>query len=187
MNRPARAAMRARLLAALLAALLIAGALAACRPAPPDTPGEAEAATLPSLPVRDLHGHDAIWPGGPLERGRLRIVNVWAPWCAPCRRELPSLQRAQAQWQAQADVHTLVLSDDAFAVREYLRQASLTLPTHLLAQDAARNAGLALDALPQTFLVDSGGRVLMRVRGAREWDDAASRTLIAGVVERAQP
>lgn len=177
---PASAPLRARLGTALLAAAL----LAACQ-APP---GEGEdAVRLPDLSVRDLNGRDTTWPGVHRQAdARVRIVNVWAPWCAPCRRELPSLQRAQAQWRGRAEVQTLVLSDDPFAVREYLAQVALTLPTHLLAQDTARRAGLALDALPQTFVIDGDGRVLERVRGAREWDDPASRALIAGTLEKAQ-
>lgn len=130
----------------------------------------------PALPVLDLADRPATLPatsGGP------RVINLWALWCAPCRRELPGLQRLGATVATLAggavEVCAVALADDGFAVREYLAQhaaglRSMRLPPRT---PVVRQLGLAL--LPQTFVVAANGSVLARWRGAREWDSAAVR------------
>lgn len=101
---------------------------------------------------------------------RQRVVNLWARWCAPCRRELPSLQRLSARLDAQrVELLTLALDDEAFALREYARDIGLTLPVLPVAL-ASLPAALRPSSLPQTLRLGPDGRVLARVAGAREWD-----------------
>lgn len=101
---------------------------------------------------------------------RERIVNLWARWCAPCRRELPSLQRLAAKLDAQRfELLTIALDDDGFALREYARDIGLTLPVLPVAQANLPRA-LRPTGLPQTLRLAPDGRVLARVAGAREWD-----------------
>lgn len=101
---------------------------------------------------------------------RQRIVNLWARWCAPCRRELPSLQRLASRLDAQRiEMLTIALDDEAFALREYARDIGLTLPVLAVAR-AALPPALWPTSLPQTLRLAPDGQVLARVAGAREWD-----------------
>jgi thiol-disulfide isomerase/thioredoxin len=135
-----------------------------------DSPPAAEAALShwPALAVNDLNDRAMVLPAhGP----RPRLINVWALWCAPCRRELPSLRRlADVLAPREVDVCTLALADEAFAVREYLAQFAAGLTAVRLPPHAVAVQQLGLSLLPQTFVLAADGRVLARWRGARDWD-----------------
>lgn len=131
---------------------------------------EAAAAADPTIATLQLAGLDGrvyrFVDGTP----RVRIVNLWARWCAPCRRELPSLQRlAQQLDPARFELLTVALDDDAFALREYARDLRLTLPI-LPARQADLPALLRARTLPQTLALGPDGSLLARVAGARDWD-----------------
>ena len=154
-----------------IAAIVGVGAwLAGCdAPRAPDDPLQ----RWPELPVLDLADRPATLPA---TSGHPRIINLWALWCAPCRRELPGLQRlALTLAPGATEVCTVALADDGFAVREYLRQHASNLQGVLLPPRTPVVQELGLAVLPQTFVVAADGRVLVRWRGAREWDSPALR------------
>lgn len=127
----------------------------------------------PSLSVRDLAGRPATLAG--TSRGA-RVINVWALWCPPCRRELPSLERLKSVLAPLAiDVCTVALAEDSFPVREYLAQHAAHLHCVVLSPRMPVVAELDVKVLPQTFLVAADGGVLARWIGAREWDSPAVR------------
>lgn len=151
-------------------AMSSAGAwLAGCGDARPPQSGN----RWPVLPVQDLAGQAATLPG---ISHAARIINIWALWCPPCRRELPSLERlAWTLAPGAIDVWTVALAEDGFPVREYLAQHAPGLRGVVMSPQMPAVKDLGLDALPQTFLVAPDGRVLARWVGAREWDSQAVR------------
>jgi thiol-disulfide isomerase/thioredoxin len=115
---------------------------------------------------------------------RYRIVNLWARWCAPCRRELPSLQRLAAQLDPRSHaLLTIALDDDAFALREYARDLGLTLPIVPLASSALPPRWRAR-TLPQTLALAPDGALVGRVAGAREWDRPDALAELLGAPRR---
>ena len=162
---------RRRVLAGLTGAAALTGAawLAGCakRQAPESQ------LRWPQLPATDLDGRPATLPGA---GGGTRIINFWALWCPPCRRELPSLARLAAMLEPRGiRVCAIALADDGFPVREYLAQHAPRLPSVMLSPRMPVVSRLGLTALPQTFLVAADGAVLARWTGAREWDSAGVR------------
>ncbi len=107
-------------------------------------------------------------------RGRWVLINLWATWCAPCVREMPSLDRLQARLGDRLAI--LAVSEDrggATAVDPFLQKLSLhALDVYL---DAKGDVGqqLQLRGLPTSFLIDGDGRLRARLEGAADWDSEA--------------
>lgn len=155
--------------------LALAGALGAPRRAAA-TPGEvAVGQTLPDVTLLGLNG-----PSRRLTdfRGRPLIINVWASWCPPCRAEMASLERLA--WRDGAQRFAIIgisTDDDRAAALALLRRTNATI-SHFIDRQLQMENLLGASELPLTVLVDAQGRVLLKVVGGREWDDAASLALV---------
>jgi thiol-disulfide isomerase/thioredoxin len=111
--------------------------------------------------------------------GKLVLVNFWATWCAPCRREMPSLERLGSRLGDKITI--LAISEDiggSKAVTPYI--AKLGLRGVKIYLDPHNKVGHAfnVDGLPTSFLIDRQGRVLGRVEGEAEWDSPRMLAII---------
>ncbi len=116
-------------------------------------------ATLGGLDKKSHHLSD--W------NGKLRVLNFWATWCAPCRIEIPLLQAAADAWRQDVVVIGVAL-DNANDVRRFNQQAGIRYP--LLLADGngpglMKGGGNSSGALPYTLLVDGRGNILQRHSG----------------------
>lgn len=104
--------------------------------------------------------------------GKLVVLNLWATWCAPCREEMPALDRLHAQL-AGKDFEVLALSIDqqgAGQVRKFFTEVGIrNLSIYI---DPTARAGFTLGALglPTTLLIDQSGREIGRHTGMAKWD-----------------
>jgi thiol-disulfide isomerase/thioredoxin len=136
-----------------------------------------EPEALPEIKFQDADGRErtlADW------RGKIVLLNLWATWCLPCRKEMPALDRLQA-----------VLGSDQFQVvavsvdrtgltgaKKFLEETK-TPNLAVYADPTARLAStLRAAGLPATLLIDKEGRELGRLLGPAEWDGEAARRLI---------
>lgn len=147
------------------AALLIAPVAAA-------EGGEA-LASMPALQLTSLeNGTIRIqdWLGG-----RPAVINLWATWCAPCRTEMPSLQRL-ATLLASEGIRVLALSVDTDhnLVREFVLKYGITMPVSIANSPNQAMAAIGVVALPHTLYVGADGRILGGHLGQRDWADPAA-------------
>lgn len=148
---------------AFLAAAALAAAGCGSDPAGPQ-PGEA----MPDLKLAGLDG-------GFLEtsslRGQVLVLNAWATWCPPCRREMPALQRLSEAMQAgRVRVAGLTVDRDLNLAREFLLAHRVTFPQYVDPDMALANGVLRVVGFPETFVVAPDGRLAARVVGERVWD-----------------
>ena len=103
--------------------------------------------------------------------GKLVLINLWATWCAPCRHEMPSLERLQNRLGDKIAI--LAISEDMGgdkAVEPFIAKLGIKgLKTYLDPRSAVGRA-FGVDGLPTSFLIDRRGRVVGRVEGEAEWD-----------------
>jgi thiol-disulfide isomerase/thioredoxin len=116
-------------------------------------------------------------------RGHWLLMNLWATWCAPCIKEMPSLGRLQAALGPVLDV--VAISEDrtgAKAVDPFV--ATLDVKSLPLGLDPAGDVASALhvQGLPTTFLIDPQGRIVAQLEGAAEWDGATMLTTLRGLM-----
>jgi thiol-disulfide isomerase/thioredoxin len=133
--------------------------------------------TAPAISLADTNGHSVELSE---LRGKLVLVNLWATWCEPCLREMPSLERLQSRLGERIAV--LAVSEDRGGnktVEPFI--AKLGLKSVKVYIDPKSEVGHAFGAhgLPTSFLIDREGKVLGRVEGAAEWDSPK----ILGVLE----
>jgi thiol-disulfide isomerase/thioredoxin len=104
-------------------------------------------------------------------QGKVVLLNLWATWCEPCIREMPSLERLQASL-AGRDFTVLALSQDRGGlplVETFYQQHGLKLDMFVDKTTAAARS-LKARGLPTTFLIDAEGREIGRFEGAADWD-----------------
>jgi len=172
--------------AAALVFLLAAPALGAADEGEADMPdrtklGEfvpsSQPFTAPAISLADTNGHSVELSE---LRGKLVLVNLWATWCEPCLREMPSLERLQSRLGERIAV--LAVSEDRGGNKTVEPfSAKLGLKSVKIYIDPKSEVGHAFGArgLPTSFLIDREGKVLGRVEGAAEWDSPK----ILGVLE----
>lgn len=101
-------------------------------------------------------------------RGRVLFINLWASWCPPCIAELAGIERLRVSL-ADADVAFLLVSpEEAEPVNAFVRRHGYSLP--FLIEGEPMPEAFDLRALPTTYIVDRTGRIVLRHRGAAEWD-----------------
>jgi thiol-disulfide isomerase/thioredoxin len=108
------------------------------------------------------------------------IINVWASWCGPCRKEAASLERLA--WSKAGSRYTVIgvsTDDDRNAALKWLRHSNATISHYIDSGPRwTLEHMLGASTIPVTVLVDADGRVVARFRGARDWDSAESVQLI---------
>lgn len=96
--------------------------------------------------------------------GRVLVVNFWASWCRPCRREIPAFTRLQARYGERGVQFIGIALDGRPAVQEFLADLEVAINYPILigeddAIDTARAYGNGLGVLPYTVLVDREGKI----------------------------
>ncbi len=114
---------------------------------------------VPDLTLPDLAGHPV-----PLShyRGKLVLINFWAPWCEPCRREIPLLQKIRHERAAKGFEIVGIALDHPPDVLKYAQEHELHYPL-LIAEKNALEAAQAFGmdtVLPFTVFADRGGHVV---------------------------
>ncbi len=117
-------------------------------------------------------------------QGKVVLLNLWATWCAPCRREMPTLDNLQARLGGD-DFEVVALSIDRAGmdkVRGFLDDIGTgNLALYLDSSTRAMRA-LRVMGLPTTLLVDASGREVGRLIGPAEWDTPEAVALIRAVI-----
>jgi thiol-disulfide isomerase/thioredoxin len=117
-------------------------------------------ARLPDFSLTDLSGKStsiAAWSGKSL------VINFWATWCAPCRREIPLLKTLSADWAGRDLTVIGVAVDYADKVRQFAEQFKIDYPVLIGEQDALQVAakfGMPSPAFPFTVFTDRHGEIV---------------------------
>ena len=167
---------------ALLLVLLVAGVAAAEQPPlghkmnPVSPPLAAPGFTLPDMDG-EMHALDDF-------RGKVVMLNFWATWCPPCRREMPSMQRLYEKYHERGlAVIAVNQFEDPDLVFEFTGRLSLepTFPI-LFDRESRVSEQYRVKGLPTTYLLDKAGRIHFRAIGGREFDHPEVEALIESLL-----
>jgi len=119
--------------------------------------------------------------------GKVVLLNLWATWCAPCRKEMPALDRLQAALGSD-QFEVVALSVDRTGLegaRKFLDQINVH-SLKLYADPTAKiGSQLKVAGLPATLLLDREGREIGRLTGPAEWDSEEAKRLILASLSQA--
>jgi thiol-disulfide isomerase/thioredoxin len=117
-------------------------------------------------------------------RGKVILLNVWATWCVPCRKEMPTLDRLQAKLGG-PDFEVVALSIDRggpSVVSTFYSEIGIRALRIYGDKTGEASANLGVAGIPTTLLIDRENREIGRKTGPAEWDSPEMITLIRGYV-----
>jgi peroxiredoxin len=123
----------------------------------------------PPLKLKDIQGKTHALVD---YRGSVVMVQFWATYCAPCIKEMPSMQRLQVKLADKPfKILAVNMGETDAEVREFVKRVNVDFTILMDGQGEALAAWKVFVA-PSTFIVDPDGRIRYTLQGGAEWDEA---------------
>jgi peroxiredoxin len=110
----------------------------------------------PEFTLKDLSGKS--WTFSEL-RGKVVLVNFWATWCPPCRKEMPDLEALYARFAAKGFVVLGISDEEAAKVEPFIRERKVSFPV-LLDPGRKVNDMFVVEGIPKSFVYDRDGKLV---------------------------
>jgi thiol-disulfide isomerase/thioredoxin len=111
------------------------------------------------------------------------VLNFWATWCAPCREEMPSLDRLQAEMGDRLEVVTVATGPNSPAgIRRFFEEEGIANLPMLTDPKQELARGMAVLGLPVTVILDAQGREIARLTGGAEWDTPEAKEVLEAIL-----
>ncbi|MEX2616843.1 MAG: TlpA disulfide reductase family protein [Alphaproteobacteria bacterium] len=142
----------------------------------------------PLLPAPDVEFLNAAGEALTLSafRGKVVLVNFWATWCAPCIREMPSLDRLKAKI-GDNDFEIVAISEDrkgAEVAIPFLKKLGIENFTSYFDTRMKLARGFGLIGMPTTYLIDREGNIVGSLSGTAEWDSPEAVATVRELLDR---
>jgi peroxiredoxin len=131
--------------------------------------------------LHDLGGHEVSLSS---MRGKVVFLNLWATWCEPCRREMPSIETLYEKFGKDKSFVILAVSEDSDgskAVAPYVKQSGYKFEILL---DPRNDVGEAynVSGIPETFVIDRDGRIVAHHLGPYDWSNPDIRDALQELI-----
>ena len=115
--------------------------------------------------------------------GSYVLLNFWATWCAPCRIEMPALERLHQELAGRGlRVVGVDIGEEIGDVRRFVEETGITFEI-VIDHDLSTGRVYAARSLPMTYILDPEGTIVARAIGVRDWDSEPMRSMFAALVE----
>ena len=132
------------------------------------------ATSLPAFALQDLQGNTVELTS---LKGKKVFVNLWASWCPPCRREMPSIQKLYQSVDTSKVSFVMLSLDDSFSkAKDYVAEQQLRLPVYYPAGQLPTLFNV--NGIPATFIFDENGELMKKIEGSDNYDTEQYRQLI---------
>lgn len=130
----------------------------------------------------------ATWEGGEEQlsdyAGKYVVLNFWATWCAPCRKEMPQLSQLQAELGGDAfEVVTIATGrNPPQAMQRFFEEIGVdNLPLHMDPKQALARE-MAVMGLPITVILNPEGQEIARMRGDADWSSDSAKAIVSALI-----
>ncbi|MFZ0478599.1 MAG: TlpA disulfide reductase family protein [Terriglobales bacterium] len=127
--------------------------------------------------LKDLTGK--TWTFSEL-RGKVVLMNFWATWCPPCRKEMPDLQALYERFASQGLVILGISDEEANKVKPFIRERKVTFPV-LLDPGRKVNEAFEVEGIPKTFIYDREGKLVAQSIDMRTREQFLAMLAKAGI------
>ncbi len=111
-------------------------------------------------------------------KGKWVVLNFWATWCAPCRREMPSLERLQAAMPEIAVVPVATGRNAVEGIQRFFDEAGVTTLPILRDPTSDLAHAMGIMGLPVTVILNPEGQEVARLIGDAEWDSDSAKAVL---------
>jgi thiol-disulfide isomerase/thioredoxin len=145
----------------------------------------AQRKTLGAFTFKDANGKDvdlSAW------KGRVVLLNLWATWCTPCRKEMPDIAKLQKELGS-TDFEVVALSVDRKgleASQAFLKDIGADNLKAYTDQPSSSLAAIQALGLPASILIDRKGQEAARILGPAEWASPEAQTMIKALIAEKQ-
>lgn len=126
---------------------------------------------LPNTQIKDVNSGKKIAFNQTFESGKVTVVNFWATWCVPCKKEIKNIREKMADWKKEADFNYMTVSiDESRAeglVRSYAKSQGWDFPYYIDTNSDLKRS-LNFQTVPFTIVVDKNGKVAYMHSGYEE-------------------
>ncbi len=116
--------------------------------------------------------------------GKYAVVNFWATWCAPCRKEMPQLSELQDEFGGDRfEIVTIATGRNPLpSIDRFFEEIGVENLPKYLDPSSALARDMAVLGLPITVILDPEGREIARMRGDAEWNSESAKAIIAALL-----
>ncbi len=123
----------------------------------------------PDLKLNDIHG---VTHQISDYTDKIVLVQFWATYCTPCRKEMPSMNRLLEKMDGNLEILAINMGETLEEVNTFTREIGLSFPV-LMDEDAQALTEWKVYAAPSNFIIDKQGKIRYTLFGGVEWDDQA--------------
>lgn len=115
-------------------------------------------------------------------KGKWVVLNFWATWCAPCRKEMPSLDRLQAAMPEIAVVPVATGRNAVEGIKRFFEEAEIKLLPIRRDPQSDLSRAMRVMGLPVTVILNPEGQEVARLIGDAEWDSDSAKAVLAALM-----
>ncbi len=116
-------------------------------------------------------------------KGRVVLVNFWATWCPPCRKEMPDLDRLYQEFKSDGLVVLAISDEDEKTVKDFLNGKNFSFPV-LLDHHRSVNKTFEIEGIPKSFIYDRKGKLVAESIDMRTREQFLAMLAQAGIAAR---
>lgn len=114
-------------------------------------------------------------------KNKTLFLNFWGTWCAPCRKEWPTIQAMYDTKKDKMNFALIAMQDQEEKVREYLKENNYNVPVYIA--ESPISESILPKSFPTTFILDRNGRILLKEDAYKDWNSESSLQFIDNVTK----